>query len=79
MVNVGLVRKIDGLGRIVIAAELRRTMGLTEGTPIEVFTEGEYIMLKKYSPSCIFCGEAREVVNYKGKNICTKCRNELRE
>lgn len=47
----GIVRRIDDLGRIVIPKEIRRTLRLREGTPLEIFTdrEGE-IILKKYSP-----------------------------
>lgn len=51
MKATGIVRRIDDLGRIVIPKEIRRTMRIREGDPIEIFTdrEGE-IILKKYSP-----------------------------
>lgn len=51
MKATGIVRRIDELGRIVIPKEIRRTLGIREGTPIEIFTdrEGE-VILKKYSP-----------------------------
>lgn len=51
MKATGIVRRIDDLGRIVIPKEIRRTLRLREGTPLEIFTdkEGE-VILKKYSP-----------------------------
>ncbi|APF28035.1 transcriptional regulator, AbrB family domain protein [Clostridium sporogenes] len=77
MKSTGIVRKVDELGRIVIPKELRRTLNLEEGDGLEIYTEGEQIILKKYEPSCIFCGEAKEVINFKGKNICKICLKEL--
>ncbi|WP_061310194.1 AbrB/MazE/SpoVT family DNA-binding domain-containing protein [Clostridium botulinum] len=77
MKNIGIVRKVDELGRIVIPKELRRTLNLEEGDGLEIYTEGEQIILKKYEPCCIFCGEAKEVINFKGKNICKICLKEL--
>lgn len=79
MKATGIVRSVDELGRIVIPVELRRTLDISEKDALEIYTEGETIILKKYSPSCIFCGEAREIINYKGKNICKKCLKELRK
>lgn len=79
MKATGIVRRIDDLGRVVIPKELRRTLVINEGDPLEIYTEGELIILKKYEPSCIFCGEANEVINYKGKNICKHCMDKLRE
>ncbi|NFM72480.1 AbrB/MazE/SpoVT family DNA-binding domain-containing protein [Clostridium botulinum] len=77
MKSTGVVRKMDQLGRIVIPMELRRTLNLDEGDGLEIYTEGEQIILKKYEPCCIFCGEAKEVINFKGKNICKICLKEL--
>lgn len=77
MKSTGVVRKMDQLGRIVFPKELRRTLNLEEGDGLEIYTEGEQIILKKYEPCCIFCGEAKEVINFKGKNICKTCLKEL--
>ncbi|AKC63200.1 SpoVT/AbrB family regulatory protein [Clostridium sporogenes] len=77
MKSTGIVRKVDELGRIVIPKELRRTLNIEEGDGLEIYTEGEQIILKKYAPACIFCGEAKEVINFKGKNICKICLKEL--
>lgn len=75
--STGVVRKVDELGRIVIPIELRRTMGIEEKDALEIYVDNEKIILKKYEPACIFCGNAEEVLNYKGKNLCRSCLTEL--
>ncbi|SHG41817.1 transcriptional regulator, AbrB family [Thermosyntropha lipolytica DSM 11003] len=77
MKSTGVVRKVDELGRIVIPIELRRTMGIEEKDALEIYVDGDKIILKKYEPACIFCGNAEEVINYKGKNLCRNCLTEL--
>lgn len=77
MKSTGVVRKVDELGRIVIPIELRRTMGIEEKDALEIYVDSEKIILRKYEPACIFCGNAEEVLNYKGKNICRSCLTEL--
>ena len=77
MKSTGVVRKVDALGRIVIPIELRRTMGIEEKDALEIYVDNEKIILRKYEPACIFCGNAEEVFNYKGKNICRSCLTEL--
>lgn len=78
MKNTGIIRKLDQLGRIVLPMELRKTLDIVEKDPLEIYTDGEQIILKKYEPACIFCGEAKDVINYKGKNICKNCKKELK-
>ncbi|HQA49326.1 MAG: AbrB/MazE/SpoVT family DNA-binding domain-containing protein [Syntrophomonadaceae bacterium] len=77
MKSTGVVRKVDELGRIVIPIELRRTMGIEEKDALEIYVDNEKIILRKYEPACIFCGNAEDVLNYKGKNICRSCLTEL--
>ncbi|NLX86497.1 MAG: AbrB/MazE/SpoVT family DNA-binding domain-containing protein [Clostridiales bacterium] len=78
MKSTGIVRKVDELGRVVIPIELRRTLNIAEKDALEIYVDGEHIILKKYEPACIFCGNARDVINYKGKNICPDCAQELK-
>ena len=73
MKSTGIVRKVDELGRIVLPIELRRTLGIEEKDRIEIFVDGESIILRKYQPACIFCDNAKDLINYKGKNICPDC------
>ena len=79
MKSTGIVRKVDELGRIVLPIELRRTLEIAERDPLEIYVEGSTIILKKYEPACIFCGDAKDVVNYKGRNICKKCLDEMKK
>ncbi|WP_024833805.1 AbrB/MazE/SpoVT family DNA-binding domain-containing protein [Ruminiclostridium josui] len=78
MKSTGIVRKVDNLGRVVLPVEIRRTMGIDLKDPIEVFVDGQSIILKKYEPECIFCKNAKDVQSYKGKNICSCCLKELK-
>ena len=77
MKATGIVRPVDPLGRVVIPVELRRTLNIKTDDSLEVFVDGEYIMLKKYEPACIFCGNAKDVENIRGKNVCKACREKL--
>lgn len=79
MKSTGIVRKVDDLGRIVLPKELRKILDIEERDPLEIFVDGSFIMLQKYEPSCIFCGSADGVANYKGKNICSVCMGELKK
>lgn len=77
MKSTGVVRKVDELGRIVIPIELRRTLSIAEKDALEIYVDGETIILKKYQPACIFCGNAKDIKNYEGKNICPECLGKL--
>ena len=79
MKSTGIVRKVDELGRIVLPIELRRTLGIEENERIEIFVDGESIILRKYQPACIFCDNAKDIINYKGKNICPDCIRAMNE
>ena len=79
MKATGIVRPVDPLGRVVIPVELRRTLNIKTDDSLEVFVDGEYIMLKKYEPACIFCGNAKDVENIRGKNVCKDCLDELKK
>jgi len=75
--STGIVRKVDELGRVVLPIELRRTLGISEKDPLEIYVDGEKIILKKYEPACIFCGSAEDVQVFKGKNVCLECMGTI--
>ena len=77
MKSTGIVRKVDELGRIVLPIELRRTLDIEVKDALEIYVDGAQIILKKYEPACIFCSNAKDVINYKGKNICRECLAEM--
>jgi len=79
MKSTGIVRRVDELGRIVLPIELRRTLGISEKDYLEIFTEQDQIVLKKYEPSCIFCASNCNLVCYHGRNVCMDCIQNLNE
>ena len=76
MKSTGIVRNIDELGRIVIPKEMRKTLNIQCDDPMEIFVEGDRIVLSKYVPNCIFCGNHTENT-FKGKKICPDCIDEI--
>ncbi len=77
MKSTGIVRKVDELGRVVLPIELRRTLGIAEKDALEIYVDGESIILKKYEPACIFCDNAKDILVFKNRNICSECINAL--
>ena len=78
MKATGVVRRIDELGRIVLPKEIRRTLGIDEKDPLEIFVEEDKIVLKRYNEICTFCGSEKDLKKFKGKNICPKCIKALK-
>ena len=78
MKSTGIVRKVDELGRIVLPIEMRRTLDIAEKDALEIYVEGSSVILKKYKPSCVFCDETKDIVVFKGKNVCPACLKELK-
>ena len=81
MQDKGIVRKIDELGRFVVPKELRLAIGVTEEeNEIEVFARGNEIVLKKHSgKNCVFCGNAGDTTEFKGKYVCKSCVGEIKK
>ncbi len=77
MKSTGIVRKVDELGRIVLPIELRRTLDIEVKDALEIYVDGSQIILKKYEPACIFCGNAKNVIHFNGRNLCEDCLKEL--
>lgn len=79
MKSTGVVRKVDELGRIVLPIELRKSLDINVKDPLEIFVDNDRIVLQKYCPACIFCGNADDVVFYCGKRICRTCLDQLKK
>lgn len=78
MKATGIVRPIDSLGRVVLPIEIRRNLGIENEDSLEIFVDGDYIMLKKHEDTCIFCGSPEGTQNIRGKVICKKCLQEIK-
>ena len=79
MKSTGMVRKIDELGRIVLPIEIRNTLGIESRDSLEIFVEGDKIVLSKYQPCCLFCGNAQHVLYFHGKMICRDCTEQMKK
>ena len=76
----GMVRKVDGLGRIVIPKEIRKNYGIDENDGLEIFTDGDgHIILKKYQRGCMSCGNMEPVYVSEGIELCQKCVDKIIE
>lgn len=79
MKATGIVRKVDELGRVVLPIELRRNLNIEIKDPLEIYVDGEMIILKKYAPACIFCGNAKDVTRVHDKNICKDFLDDIKQ
>ncbi len=79
MKSTGIIRRVDELGRVVIPIELRNQFNIVEKDPIEIYVEGSSIILKKFEPNCIFCGNTKNLLNYSDKHICAECSQKISE
>lgn len=78
MKSTGIIRRVDQLGRIVLPAELRKIMNISDKDALEIFVDDGRIILSKYTPACIFCDNVDNVVHFKGKRICSACLEKLK-
>lgn len=79
MKSTGIVRKIDELGRIVLPVEIRKVLDIKNKDSVEIFTDGDRIVLSKYQPSCSFCGDVNDIVYFEGKRICSACLEKIKQ
>ncbi|MGL5190890.1 MAG: AbrB/MazE/SpoVT family DNA-binding domain-containing protein [Cetobacterium sp.] len=77
MKSTGIVRKLDGLGRLVIPIETRRSMALEEGDSMEIFTDGNKIIFQKYGTCCHCCGSEKIDAEVLGISLCSDCIDDF--
>ena len=77
MKATGIVRRIDELGRVVLPMELRKTLNIEIANPLEIYVDGENIVLKKYKPGCYLCGSADDLLHIEDKLICHRCAEKI--
>ena len=78
MKSTGVVRKLDELGRIVLPIEIRKVLDIKQKDAVEIFTDGDRIILQKYQPACVFCNNADNIVYFNGKRICEDCLAKIK-
>ena len=79
MKSTGILKSVDELGRIVLPKKMRETLDIDIRDKVELFVEGDCIILKKYVPTCIFCGSDQDIIPFNGKRLCRACLNALKE
>ena len=77
MKATGIVRQIDELGRLVIPKEIRKILNINNSDPMEIYTDEDMVILKKYLPACIFCNSAENTIEYRNTIICKNCVDEI--
>lgn len=77
MKATGIVRNLDNLGRVTLPIELRRNLNIDIKDPVEIFVDGDSIILKKYEPCDIFTGTKEDLIEYQGKMVSKKTIEEL--
>ncbi len=80
MKSIGVVRKIDDLGRVTLPKEDRTILTLEENTCVEIVREGEEIIIRKYQEYCTVCSEKLDNKNYYeigNKLICRECATKF--
>ena len=78
MKSTGVTRQIDELGRFVLPVEIRRALNINLKDYLEIHVENDSIVLRKFQPSCLFCGNTEDNVLYEGKRICRACLDKLK-
>ena len=79
MRDTGISRPVDSMGRLVIPKELRAAIHLEEGDRLEIFTEGDAIVLRKCEPACLYCKGSSDLVFFRDQPICRACLAELNQ
>ena len=69
----GHLRRVDGLGRVVLLVELRRRLGIAAGDQVEIWVDGDRVRLARHVESCVFCGGSERLSPFKGKPVCAAC------
>ena len=79
MGNTGITRKVDDLGRITIPKEVRDEKRIFQGTPLQIYVEGDKIIIENIDTVCSFCNKKKVLYEFKEKMICKKCIKDIKE
>jgi transcriptional pleiotropic regulator of transition state genes len=79
MKSTGMIRSVDELGRLVLPKSIRMSLDINDKDELEVFVEGNRIILQKREVGCIFCNHAENLLIFNGKHVCARCQNALKD
>lgn len=77
MIDTGVIRKLDDLGRITLPMELRRNLGITDRDALHIFVEDRRIILEKYCPTDVFTGSREDLIEFHGKRVSKESIKEM--
>ena len=77
MKATGYTRDIDNVGRLVIPIDIRKAVDIKKGDKLEFFIDADSIIIRKYSPTCVFCKSSENLSPFKGNVLCKQCLEEL--
>ena len=77
--SIGVVRKVDELGRFVIPSEVRRNLNIRTGDPLEIYLDGDKMVLQKYQPGCVLTGAVNDLIEYKGQKVSIQAIIEMHD
>ena len=77
MKTTGMTRPVDQLGRVVIPKEIRNELNVAEGDRLEIWMDGDTVLMRKYEPHCVFCEETEDLIEFEGRLICKKCASKI--
>lgn len=75
----GIIRKVDSLGRVVLPGSFRKSLNIERQDLVEIFIEGNRMILQKFQPACVFCGSAEGLMCFQEKNVCRACIQKIKE
>lgn len=78
MKSIGIISKLDKTGGVKLPDALLGLCGVGTGDTLEMLLEGNNVVMKKYPPSCIFCGSGNSLREYMKRSFCSKCAEELK-
>jgi transcriptional pleiotropic regulator of transition state genes len=78
MKRTGIRRKVDDLGRVVVPAAMRRSLGIGLGDEVEISIEDDRVIIVKPAEQCAFCGSTHELTTFREKRVCWSCTAALR-
>jgi len=73
MKDSGIMRRVDGLGRFVLPKELRRQLQIECNDYLQIYTEGEKVIIQKAQVSCALCSRTKDLIDFNNKKICKSC------
>lgn len=77
MKSLGVARKVDDLGRIVLPVELRRMFGIKAGDELDICVDEGAILLRKVERGCVFCDATERLRDYRDKRVCVECARDV--